>query len=394
VRAHVPHAVRWPRRGLAEPDHLVRQLSAKAHRPLHDVHGRSTGWKSRFTAWKAVSTDLAAAWSRFAGLDIVPLSALPISGCRAILPRASFHRVDDLTRAFYEQELKIACCERVGDAFQDLFSSIMEKRYPKGDFQRVRPWGREGDRKNDGYLRSGRKLFQCYAPNELKAAKLIAKIRDDFRGALPHWELYFDTWVFVHNGIRGVGPSVAKTLLEIEETKPPFKLESWAFNELLLIVRQLVDRDLVDLFGHAPSRRDVLALGLNDLIPVLDHLMRLPEVAPPDLRPVPHDKLLRNQLSGAVHKLLGAGMSRADLVPKYFRDRPAEQDRVADGFRKKYQALRSDERTPDDIFGALQRYAGGAEPAPMTQVAVLAVLAFFFETCDIFERPDPEQEST
>ncbi len=50
----------------------------------------------------------------------------------------------------------------------------MEKRYP-ADFLRVRPWGSEGDRKNDGYLRSERILFQCYAPNNMHSARQLPK---------------------------------------------------------------------------------------------------------------------------------------------------------------------------------------------------------------------------
>lgn len=72
----------------------------------------------------------------------------------------------------------------------------MEKRYP-ADFARVRPWGNVGDRKNDGYLKSKRQLFQLYAPNELTAAVTIAKIEEDFTGALPHWKEYFDTWILL-----------------------------------------------------------------------------------------------------------------------------------------------------------------------------------------------------
>ena len=35
-----------------------------------------------------------------------------------------------------------------------------------------RPWGDRGDRKNDGFLKSERRL-QVYAPNEMSEAKAI-----------------------------------------------------------------------------------------------------------------------------------------------------------------------------------------------------------------------------
>jgi len=62
--------------------------------------------------------------------------------------------------------------EKRGNTFQDFFSEIMEKCHPS-DFQRVRLWENDGDKKNDGYLRSGRVLFQVYAPNDMKASHAI-----------------------------------------------------------------------------------------------------------------------------------------------------------------------------------------------------------------------------
>jgi hypothetical protein len=40
---------------------------------------------------------------------------------------------------------------------------------------------------------------------------------------------------------------------------------------------------------------------------------------------------------------------------------------------------------PDEIFGELQAFAGGMDREPSRQAAVLAVLSYFFESCDIFE---------
>jgi hypothetical protein len=43
--------------------------------------------------------------------------------------------------------------------------------------------------------------------------------------------------------------------------------------------------------------------------------------------------------------------------------------------------------TADEIFQGLQEYTTGCEPLsePGQQAAVLAVLSYFFERCDIFE---------
>jgi hypothetical protein len=297
-------------------------------------------------------------------------------------------------RWFYELQFRIAYLEKKGEAFQDLFSSIMEKRYP-ANFIRVRPWGNVGDRKNDGYLQSRRTLFQSYAPNEMDAAKCIAKIDDDFNGALPHWQEYFNTWVFVHNSREGLGPDQMKKLLDLGKLHSQLHVTQWGFEELRQEAMGLAEPELASLFGPAPSRQGMASLGLADLVPVLDQIARLSPAPDPDLRPVPADKLERNMLSPAVESLLKLGMSRADLVRKYFKLKPTLQDQIAESFRSRYADLRVTNESPDDVFMALQRFAGGdLLPVPGTLNAVLAVLAFFFEECDIFERPEPVQEES
>ena len=314
--------------------------------------------------------------------------------------------MDDLTRAFYEMSFELAYLKKKADEFQEFFATIMEKRYP-GDFIKSRPWGSLGDRKNDGYLRSQRTLFQVYAPNEMKASEAVDKIDEDYKGALPHWEKYFDKWIFVHNAKDGLGPTVIAKLLELgtpepvepvdgvrgtllpDKTKPV--LGHWGFEDLRRIAFELGESDLASLFGAAPSRREMLDLGLQSLAPILDHLATLPPPPAPDLRPPPADKIQRNMLSDHVTVLLKAGMGRVGLVRKYFGVQPTRQDEIAESLRLRYEAARMDGLTPDEVFVELQRYAGGGMvPSTTSQSGVLAVLAFFFEECDIFERGGDE----
>jgi glycerol-3-phosphate dehydrogenase len=90
--------------------------------------------------------------------------------------------------------------------------------------------------------------------------------------------------------------------------------------------------------------------------------------------------------------MLTFGMTRADLLSKYFRLRPLERDRIAESFKQAYESLRADRLPPDEILMGLRRFAGGdhTAPTPAGETALLAVLAYFFEECDIFERPEAE----
>lgn len=306
------------------------------------------------------------------------------------LGRGRGHAVDELQTGYYELKFRLRYLQ-TGDAFQEFFADLMELRYPGGDFARVRPWGNIGDRKNDGYLRSKRQLFQCFGPEDIKPlSKCKTKIRDDFKGALPYWRQYFDTWIFVHNDPKGLPPDVLRILLELSKKERPITAAHWGLAELSAEFRQLKDLDIVALLGPAPARKDIVAVRVEDVRRLLEHIALQPEPVNPDVRPVPSSKLQYNQLSAAAAVLLTAGMTRAEIVKKYLRG-IADQtryDRVAAAFKLRYLELKAGGLAPDDILAHLQHFvAGSGVTSPAHQAATLAILAFFFEACEIFERP-------
>lgn len=303
--------------------------------------------------------------------------------------------MDELQKGYYELAFRLRY-QQTGDAFQDFFATLMELRYPSGDFARVRPWGNVGDRKNDGYLRSTRQLFQCFGPDDIRPlTKCKKKINEDFKGALPYWKQHFDTWIFVHNDPKGLPPDILKLLLDLSRKHKPLVAMHWGLPDLLAEFRQLTDRDVVAFLGPAPARKDVVAVRVEDVRRLLEHIALQPEPMNTDVRPVPASKLQHNQLSDAAATLLKAGMTRAEVVKKYLRGLADQTryDRVAAAFKLRYEELKTEGLVPDDILAHLQRFvAGDGVTSPTHQAATLAILAFFFEACEIFERP-PIQET-
>ncbi len=153
--------------------------------------------------------------------------------------------------AYYVLKFENAFLSSKGAAFQDLFLAIMSKAYPD-DFIACRPWGRSGDRKNDGFLKSARTLFQVYAPNEMREADTVKKINEDFQEALPHWREHFDSWVFVHNSRSGLPPAVEKKLLDLGIAHPEIRVGHWSYEELLSRFRELPIEAMISLYGAAP----------------------------------------------------------------------------------------------------------------------------------------------
>lgn len=294
--------------------------------------------------------------------------------------------MDRLQRAFYEKDFRIAFLRSKGSAFQSLFEKLMGLAY-KADFMPGRPWGNQGDRKNDGFLKSERRLFQVYAPNEMEATKAVAKIKEDFEGAKAHWGTYFVAWVFVHNAADGLPPHVQKVLLDYESANPGITLEPWGLEELLLIFRKLSRDDLESWFGPVPSEETKIEIGFSDLQIVLETIADRPAAAPTEVKAVPMGKIEANALSENVVILLKTGMAKAPLVHDFLSRWHDETlgERVAESFRAEYQSLRGLSH-PDEIFSALQTWAGGAHRgSPKHQLAVLSVLAYYFDSCDIFE---------
>src|SRR6266567_2167953 len=220
--------------------------------------------------------------------------------------------MDQLKHSYYEVVFERNYLKKGGNEFQDFFSEIMEKCHP-GDFQRVCPWGSAGDRKNDGYLPSKRILFQVYAPNKMIAKAAIAKIHEDFHGALQYWQKYFNTWIFVHNSKKGLGPQITEKLNELATFNVSLKVKPWGFEELRQNVFTLNEADLASLLGPAPSARDMLDVRYSNVQEVISHIARQEPPLLQDIRPVPPDKLNSNHLSPYVQNML-LGVCRKQIL--------------------------------------------------------------------------------
>ena len=294
----------------------------------------------------------------------------------------------NITQAYYMQCFEILFLRAKGNEFQTFFERLMGLAY-KADFMACRPWGNVGDRKNDGFLKSERRLFQVYAPNEMTAKEAIAKITEDFEGAKVHWGTHFDKWVFAHNATDGLPPHVLTLLLDLEKANPGITVAPWSLEEFRLIFRKLTTGDLIPWLGAAPSDETKASLGFSDLRPVLETLGQRPAPADSAVRDVPMGKIEANALSESIAILIKSGMSKAPLVEKFFAQWHDETlgERIAEAFRTEYQRLRP-LHTPSEIFTELRTWAGGLDRGtPEHEMAVLAVIAYYFERCDIYEAP-------
>ena len=107
-----------------------------------------------------------------------------------------------------------------------------------------------------------------------------------------------------------------------------------------------------------------------------------------ELDPVSVNKLSHNHLPAHWQNLISSGWSNAHLVAQYL-DRhqdPLVGEKLATHLNDRYLYLQSQGLTAASIMNSLYEFiTGKGEANVQRQVAAHALLAHFFESCDIFE---------
>lgn len=277
------------------------------------------------------------------------------------------------------------------DAFEDFFHRLMTARYP--DFVQVRTHGNLGDLGADGLRLHDGRLYACYGPEVFDAARAANKFQTDLAKALVKRPGQFKTFVFVYNDARGLHPEVTRLLARAAKDHTSLKFEPMGPPRFLRELWKLIREDIEDLLGAPiPIHEFVYGIGLEDLTPLLRHLMthrsRGTSAAP--LREVPATKLDFNRLGGDDQEMLRLGMRYTPLVEQYYQGITdvTERDEVAADFNAYYRQVAVDYGEPDQVIVELQKYVVGNErQGTAAELALWVVLAYFFETCDIFEEP-------
>jgi len=289
-------------------------------------------------------------------------------------------------------ELKLRKCH--GDAFQEFFCSMMLKVHGD-DFVRVRAFGQLGDKGCDGYLQSIGQVFQCYGALDgggiRKVAYLIGKMDEDYLKAAKAVGPIMKEWHMVHNFVDGLPIEAVEKLEQIRKSDKERKFGFISMEGFEERIFGLDAAKIEDLLGPAATARDAHNLQpveLRDLIAAV--AAAADEIKPSDdpIGPVPSEKLIFNKLPGHWHSLIAGGWQNAHHVAKYLNRHydPLTGERIAQMFRNRYQYLKAQNLQPSAIMAELYEMVTGiGRVTPARQVAAQAILAFLFESCDIFE---------
>ena len=281
------------------------------------------------------------------------------------------------------------------DGFQDWFANLMTECHPD-DFIRVRL--SQGDGGLDGYRVSAKTVFQVFAPRHNTGKEMANKMTGDFAKAvatLAEQDLEMSEWIFVHNDPDDFPPEAIVAFAKLKEDNPTVSFKRWEFTAIWNEVEKLPESKLDQLFGAAPTLKHLDNLQYPQIIPVIERLVTedAPPLPPIDL-PDP-SKLAYNQLPTDSAQLIQLGRNKTGVVEAYLNEIPDEDrpEDIAEAYRKKYRDLADSGITVDEIFNVLWVFSGGEHFAgnPNGVAAVTAVMAYFFDRCDIFENTNQTQ---
>ncbi len=125
-------------------------------------------------------------------------------------------------RALARQAFRYKVHSFQGQGYEDLFVQVMQ--YKNRQFRPVKPQGRFGDRKNDGFDPERGLYYQVFAPEDLRKnpSTAVKKIRGDFAGLKKAWKNIREFYFVINDKYRGVYPEIEA---ELEAIKRKYRLK-------------------------------------------------------------------------------------------------------------------------------------------------------------------------
>lgn len=303
--------------------------------------------------------------------------------------------MDKMEHAFYDMKFDLEFQSKTANEFQSFFNAIMSARYPS-DFIATRTWGRDGDQKCDGYILSTGSFYQVYAPDELDAKSAVKKMNDDFAGALAQWNDKIKNWIFVHNAKVGVPPHILQQLTDFKKDNESIEFTHMGKQELKRVLFETDESSIRGLLGTVPTYQDVNNLSMEAIKQTLFGFPKTGQSSPAAIVPVSEKKLEANGLSAESKSLFEVGMIKSHLIDNFFRQwhDPSLEEKTAVEMNNIYKTAISECMDSDGVFQRILTTISGTDLGnPTTTISALTIMAYFFQTCDIFEQPREEGET-
>jgi len=310
------------------------------------------------------------------------------------------------TQDFWFRKLfRLRIHEVAGDAFQDLFSSVMSYSDPR--FQSVQPWGNWGDGGNDGWIEEDGHYHQVYGPkattsSEDSALAALSKAQKDFLKLPTKWK-NVRRFSFVFNDrFIGVPAPLAAALQSLKTTQKLEGADAICAHQLLVRFMGLSEENRRDIIGYAPPPDEPIVdpRALGELLSALaDSSQPLKFLAKGDA-PLFEQKIAMNGLTSPIADRLRVHSPQSTMVDDFLaKSDPGVAQAIAQEVKGYYEESKvviadaSDEAANDRyvwMIGQLIPSTLNSHPHSQAayRLAAEIVMAKYFEACDVYEHPD------
>lgn len=295
---------------------------------------------------------------------------------------------------------RIKIYEYKGSEFQKFFVEIMEKSNP--NFRSIKPHGKEGDWKNDGYDSITGTFYQVYAPEKPadRTTNAVKKLNEAFEGLLEKWNSLVEVkrFYFAYNDeFKYANPKIEEELLKLTQ-KHGIRCEPFLAKDLRRVFDLLTDEDkMICLHCFVPNVDDLSKIvGYEALNEVVKHVVNLPFGVLKPLgaaRPGFIEKIQFNSLSDNIAQYLIAGEYQIGALQKYFEFEPDLKIILQEKFSGLYEQGKKEisagnpERNDEIFIYIFAKSTPLERPNVTISNAVFILMSYYFECCDIFEPP-------
>lgn len=289
-----------------------------------------------------------------------------------------------------------------GQMFENLFTSIMEKS--NSHFMQVKPYGKIGDRKNDGFDKTTGEYFQVFAPQDIHNPSTIIsateKLNDDFKGLYDYWNDKYPIKKYnfvVNDKYKGVPPQLYSKISELELAYPNVEFQIFTSAKLEDTILAMDIDAVTSIIGYVADVS--IQLEYSALNEVLEHLMQMQDTSTFDeVLTVPdfEEKIIFNKLSAKIANMLRSASYQVGGLEVYFRchseiTKSEIQSKMVDCYIK---ATNSIDKTLDNYADLVfMKILDDIYPNGNISIrnAIMILMAYYFESCDIFEKPNQEE---
>lgn len=284
-----------------------------------------------------------------------------------------------------------------GQSFENLFCQIMGQA--NSNFELVRAHGSSGDKKNDGFDKSTGTYYQVFAPDDITKSRTIGdakrKLRDDFEKLYEFWDALCKIQAFyfvINDKYKGVPPEIHEETIRLQKEHLSVKIGIYTAYDLEDTFLPLELAAIVRIVGCMPN--PAMQLDYLALTDVINHLMNMPDDSGDSGLNVPdfEEKIAFNCFSDKIASQLRTASYQVGGLEAYF-NRNSEytrndlQSKFVSAYNRAINAI--DSKAPNHADLAFAQMIDDICPNGTVAIrnAVLILMAYYFESCDIFERP-------